>query len=234
MTIPFIDIHTHKIPSSECGDEVNSGTHIRIINKDFSDEINDNHNLFYSIGVHPWNSINIVNDEQFINRCIFTIKEKLTCQRIVFIGESGLDILRGADISLQRKLFIKQIHLSESTYRPLIIHCVKAFNDLIEIHKSTRAKQPWILHGYRNKNEQAKQLIQNGIQLSFGPRFNEASMQVAWQERKMWLETDDSSSTIEEVYEKASECLGVSVDEIKKDIYERAIILLKGNDLFQK
>ena len=50
----------------------------------------------------------------------------------------------------------------------------------------------------------------------------------------MWLETDDSSSTIEEVYEKASECLGVSVDEIKKDIYERAIILLKGNDLFQK
>lgn len=226
MTIPFIDIHTHKIPDFNENISSDINKHIYILNKDFSDEINNDSDFLYSIGVHPWNSISIVNDDKFIDDSIIAIKKKLSNHRIVFIGETGLDILRGADISLQRKLFIKQIHLSESTSKPLIIHCVKAFNDLIEIRKSTSAKQRWILHGYRNKNVQAQQLIQHGIELSFGSRFNEASMQVAWEERKMWLETDDSHCSIEEIYEKAATCLNVSVDEIKEDIYKRTSNML--------
>ena len=56
--------------------------------------------------------------------------------------EAGLDKLASADILLQKEVLIRQILLSESVGKPLVIHCVKAFNELIELKKRYRPQMP--------------------------------------------------------------------------------------------
>lgn len=227
MTIPFINIHTHRIPKT-CDEIDNEPSVIAIVNRDFSDEIEENiSGVLYSVGIHPWNSLNAAADPNFISEGIAAMKAKLSMNSIVFVGEAGFDALRGANIDIQRQLFLSQVQLSEELQRPLVIHCVKMLDELLSIHKQVKPRQKWILHGFRNKQEQAKQLMQRGIQLSFGPRFNEASMQVAWKAQKMWLETDDTDCTIEEVYSMASECLQVPVEEIKEQLNRQASQLFR-------
>ena len=226
MLIPFINIHTHRILKTYDEIDQNIGA-ISIVNRDFSDEIAENvSGVLYSVGIHPWNSLNAIVDSNFISEGIAAIRAKLSMDSIVFVGEAGFDALRGANIDLQREIFLNQVRLSEELHRPLIIHCVKMLDELLSIHKQVKPRQKWILHGFRNKQEQAKQLMQHDIQLSFGPRFNEGSMQLAWKAHKMWLETDDTDCTIEEIYTMASECLQVPVEEIKERIYQQAQTLL--------
>ena len=222
MAVPYINIHTHRMP--ETCDEIDAEhSVIAVVNHDFSDEIDDNvPGVLYSVGIHPWNSLNAAADPDFIDEGISAMRAKLSMDSIVFVGEAGFDALRGASADIQRRLFVEQVRLSEEMHRPLVIHCVKMIDELMDIRRQMKPRQLWLMHGFRGKQEQAKQLMQHGIQLSFGPRFNEGSMQVAWKAQKMWLETDYTDCTIEEVYAMASECLQVSVEEIKKRIYQQA------------
>lgn len=248
MSVPYINIHTHRLPDYYDG-IAEDNRQIIFLNCDYSDEIEDKdisvtpiynnkptdtnnqnlRNIYYSVGIHPWSSISAVNDEGFTTDCIKAMQQKLSMESVALIGESGLDSLRGANLEVQRQLFIHQIQLSETFHKPMIIHCVKAFPELLEIRKSTGASQLWIIHGYRNKNEQARQLMQNGIQISFGPRFNEGAMKLAWEKGMMWLETDESECPIQEMYRIASECLEVPIEQIKEQIIKQACQWLKIN-----
>ena len=247
MSVPYINIHTHRLADYYDGIEEDN-RQVIFLNCDYSDEIEekdisttptcsnnitvingqDFRSTYYSVGIHPWSSISALNDEGFANECINAMQRKLSMESVALIGESGLDSLRGANLDVQRQLFIRQIQLSETYRKPMIIHCVKAFPELLEIRKTTGASQLWIIHGYRNKNEQARQLMQHGIQISFGPRFNEGAMKLAWEKGMMWLETDESDCPIQEMYRIASECLEVPIEQIKEQIVMQATNLLQN------
>lgn len=227
MSAPYINFHTHHIPDFSVETDY-FDTHISIVNLDYSDVINPNiPNTYYSIGIHPWSTVCATDAPNCFDEVIEEIRKKLPMKSILCVGESGFDALRGANSDIQRKLFLSQIRLSEKMHKPLIIHCVKMLSETLELYKSVRPTQPWIIHGYRNKAEQAKQLMQHGIYLSFGTKFNEASMHEAWEANKMWLETDASEHTIEEVYQTASDCLQVSVETIKEKLYQQFIQLIE-------
>lgn len=115
---------------------------------------------YYSVGIHPWKVLEAGPED-------WTTLEKAVCHpSVLAIGEAGLDRLGPADILLQKEVFVRQILLSESVGKPLVIHCVKAFNELIELKKKYRPQMPWVVHGFRNNLHIACQLMQENIYLS--------------------------------------------------------------------
>ena len=76
----------------------------------------------------------------------------------IAIGECGVDRAIETSIELQQTIFEQQIELAEQVQKPLIIHCVKAFDILLFLKKKYKITVPIIVHGYKNKPEQLKQL----------------------------------------------------------------------------
>lgn len=200
----FLDFHTHQLSNDEAN--------IDILN------IRQGHPLplssvLFGYGIHPWDS---TQEKKF----------KLTNdiannKNLIYIGEAGLDKLKGAQLNIQVEIFKQHISASEKWGKPLLIHCVRCFNELIQLHKEYAPIQKWIVHGYRGSTQLAKQLTEAGFLLSFGAGiFNKKSKAAqslkAIPKDHFLLETDDSSSTIKEVYEAAAEIVQLSVDDLKK------------------
>lgn len=168
------DIHTH-----------NPDAHNAIINYDPAvDSYLMHPDKFYSVGIHPWNT-NIVND-----MVLSKLSALASENNVLAIGEAGIDKLKGGDIDSQISLFEYHILLSESIKKPIIIHCVKAIDEIIQLHKKFSPSQMWIYHGFRGKPQLARQLIDNGLYLSFGKIYNDDSLSVAIDKNRNFYESD--------------------------------------------
>lgn len=141
---------------------------------------------------------------------------------ILAIGECGLDALRGPSMDIQQTTFLQQIRLSEQLGKPLIIHCVKALDTLLQIHRRQQPSQPWILHGFRGKPQQMQSLLSRGFYISFGFLHNADSLRACPPDRLL-LETDDDPRPIHQLYDHVSHELGLSADDL----------LLQMNDNFR-
>lgn len=170
MTIPITDIHTH-IPGPGA-----------IVSTDPQTGLTDP-SCLYSMGIHPWDAADTPQPD------FEQLKQLCADQRIVAIGECGLDRLCDAPLQQQADIFRRQISISEQLQKPLIIHCVRAFDLLLAIHRETRPAQPWIIHGFRQKPALALQLLDRGLHLSLGPRFNPQTARFIPASRLL-LETD--------------------------------------------
>ena len=127
------------------------------------------------------------------------------------------------DFSLQKQIFKAHITLSENIKKPLIIHCVKSFSEVIAIKKEMRPQQLWVLHGFRKNITIANELIKNNIKLSFGKALLEdeklqnilATLSIEnFFFFSTFLETDDADICIQKIYQKASEIKGISVEDL--------------------
>ena len=195
----YIDIHTHRIPKSKSAGPITCLNWI--IGKEKPDF------GFLSAGIHPW-FIEKEGEEQW------ALLEKEACApEIRMIGEAGLDKLMITPWETQIRLLRAQIRLSESLHKPLILHCVKAWSELMSLHKEFKPVQPWIIHGFRGKKELADQLIQQGFYLSFGERFRKDSLYVAWPDR-LFLETDESLLLISEIYQSIASALQIPIEQL--------------------
>lgn len=176
-TTPFPKRHAMQIPEYFYRIDIHTHTphpdHEAIVNITPRQDFGDNQR--YSVGIHPWDAA-IVTDSDW---------QRLTAMaadpRCVAIGECGLDTKHKSDtdtpaapLSVQETIFRRQIQLAESVAKPLIIHCVGAIDTLLKIKRETNPKQPWILHGFRGKPQQAQQLTAHGLILSLGLRHNPA------------------------------------------------------------
>ena len=178
---------------------------------------------FYSAGIHPWDLTEFDTE-----RRLECLREQLAEKQLVAVGEAGLDKLAAAPMQLQVAVFKEQVELSEKYELPLIIHCVKAMDELLALRKERAPKQPWIWHGFRGKPEQAKQLLQKGFYLSFGMHYSSEAMNVV-PDSRLFLETDDSPVDIEDVLRDAAKVRGVEVETLQaivrkniQDIFFRA------------
>lgn len=141
----------------------------------------------YSIGIHPWDTDGPVSDEMFA--MMETIAQR---PEIVAIGECGIDTLKGGPMFRQINVFKQHILLSEKIRKPLIIHNVKAHDQILALHRDMNPKMSWAVHGFRNKPQIAAMFIDRGIYLSFGPKFNPDTLR-ATPSRLILAETDDAS-----------------------------------------
>lgn len=116
---------------------------------------------WYSVGIHPWSTDTPV--------AATTMEELATLAddpRVVAIGEAGLDALRGGPQDYQEEIFLHQAALAERVGKPLIIHCVRRYGRLLELHRSLRPSVQWVVHGFSGKSELARQLAAAGIGIS--------------------------------------------------------------------
>lgn len=170
-----------------------------------------------SIGLHPW----------------FAKFENLECQlqnletkaqqlNVKMIGECGFDKLRGESLENQFIILERQINLAEKLNKPIILHCVKGFSELIEIKDRLKVKVPMIIHGFNKNEELGKQLLSKGFLLSFGTailRENSGAARLAESSDDFFLETDNSETSIQKIYETAANLKNCSVDELKARIF---------------
>ena len=133
----YFDIHAHCIPL--CPSQA-------IVSIDASSLPMDEKVVYASIGIHPWQLTEANAESQWE-----ALKASVNDPRIIAIGEAGLDKLKGASIPLQTSVFQQEIALSESLSLPMVIHCVRAFNELIQIRKASKAKKSWIMYWYERR-----------------------------------------------------------------------------------
>lgn len=165
-------------------------------------------------GVHPWHASNdfVVPD----------LSDRLA------IGECGLDALRGPSMETQLQVFRQQIVLSEAHDKPLVIHCVKALDQLLSLHRELRPQMPWMFHGFRGKPQQLRTLLKAGFYVSFGFYYNKESLCLCPLEYLM-LETDDEPRPIIELYSKVASERGISVSSFCASMAENYLAFFQKN-----
>lgn len=177
----------------------------------------------YSFGVHPWK---IGKDVNHILQEMDTISRNRRC---IAIGECGLDKLIETDFELQQKIFCEQIQIANEVQKPLIIHCVKAFNELTACLKKMNNTVPVIIHGFNNNKNIADDLLKEGYIISFGKALMQADSNASEVikhvgRKNFFLETDDSSVPIRDIYKRCSVILGIEeviLQEQLKNNYQR-------------
>jgi TatD DNase family protein len=212
--IPFVDIHSHHFSNRE--DVVT----LRSIDVNEYLKNNDLINSRSTLGLHPW----FISKESCYDN--LSILEKIIFEKSIYaIGECGLDKLIDIDYNLQIELFKSQILLSEKYKLPLIIHQVKAHEDILKIKREMNPKQPWIIHGVRLKWNIANELLNAGMYLSFGhhllksePHLIETLLQTPLD--KIFLETDNSAIAIDDIFVKAAEIKSMEVTTLKEIVYQ--------------
>lgn len=126
--------------------------------------------------------------------------------------------------SEQIPLLIGQVELAEQARKPLIIHCVKAYPDLIRVRKGVKTTVPWIIHGFNNNEQILNQLLEHGFYISVGPQLLNPRSNAFRLLRKiplyaLFLESDDRDVRIEAIYESAASELGIGEEELKRVIW---------------
>lgn len=202
----YIDIHSHKKARKREGI-------IRIHNL-FPENIPDiKTGLHYSVGLHPWYIRSAMPQD---------IESALKKPEVIAVGETGLDKTK-PDFNLQIKHFKKQVKIAEKHRLPLIIHCVKAYQEVYGILEDAKFKQPVIFHWFSGSLELAQQLTKQSYYLSFGQSLFQKKSKTLDAFRLtsaefIFLETDASDFSIKEIYKQAAKIKGLSEKELFKII----------------
>ena len=171
----------------------------------------------YSIGIHPWH---IVEDR--IDADLEIIESKLNDEMCLAIGECGLDKRIEFPMALQQMVFEKQLVLAEKYKKPVVIHCVAAFQEVIAIKKKMAISVPMIIHGFSKNKETAEQLIANGIYISFGKYLlRNPELELVFKnipKERLFLETDTIEEGIAAVYELAAKYRNIELEEMSSII----------------
>ncbi|WP_281225348.1 TatD family hydrolase [Flavobacterium aquiphilum] len=203
----FFNLHTHKFTNRE---EV-----LELVNqypREFDASI-----PCYSIGIHPW-----YIDGNLLEEELNIIENKLLKINCLSIGECGLDKRVEIPLSLQEIVFERQLLLAQKYNKPVVIHCVAAYQEVIAIKKRLKITVPMIIHGFSKNKQVAKGLIDNGFYISFGkflllnPELETVFQSIP--DDRFFLETDTVEEGIEEVYALASKYKNWSMDELKQQI----------------
>jgi TatD DNase family protein len=194
----FVDIHTH----------IDNQSVIKIVSDNFEEKI------LMTWGVHPWE---VGGYEKEVHR--------LRLGMTAAIGEVGLDKAHKETFDKQVEVFEEMIRLSESYRKPMIIHCVRAYSEIIEMRKKTKATMPWVIHGFNSSVETMRQLLKYDIYISLGDVLyrNENQAVKILKDipvERLFLETDVSGRDIKDVYNKAASLMGCDIEFLCNKIFE--------------
>ena len=172
---------------------------------------------YFSTGIHPWHI-----DEVKIDKHLAIIEERLQQNNCLALGECGLDKRTEIPLNVQVKVFERQLLLAKQYQKPVILHIVAAFQELVEIKNMLQPGVPMIVHGFSKNAQVAKQLLDNGFYLSFGkyllrnPELSEVFASVP--PDRFFLETDTIEEGIADVYEKAALARNMDIEDLKNNV----------------
>ncbi|MBQ4206134.1 MAG: TatD family hydrolase [Bacteroidales bacterium] len=195
----FVDIHTH----------VDNQAVIKIV-----DGVSEK--ILKTWGVHPWD----VTEEHYE-----VPRDMRSLGMTAAIGEVGLDKVHKETFEKQIEVFVEMIRLSESYRKPVIVHCVRAYSEIIEVRKKTKATMPWVIHGFNSSVETMRQLLRYDMYISLGEVLYRNENQAVKILKnipieRLFLETDVSGRDIRDVYAKAATLMGCEVEFLENKIFE--------------
>lgn len=222
----FVDIHTH----------VDNQAVIKIV-----DGVSEK--ILKTWGVHPWDVADIldrhfdrpqgvekspaISVENFPTSFHSSRNDevKVSDNALFAIGEVGLDKVHKETFESQIGVFEEMIRLSESYRLPVIVHCVRAYSEIIEVRKKTKATMPWVIHGFNSSVDTMRQLLRHDMYISLGEVLyrNENQAVKILKDipvERLFLETDVSGRDIRDVYAKAATLMGCEVGFLENKIFE--------------
>jgi TatD DNase family protein len=211
----FINIHGHRQANN-----IQEWVMMNLMARDYPPE--DIENGFYSVGFHPYN-VGKVDEGDTLAKVRLATENP----RVFAIGEIGLDKSIEAPLADQRRIFEAQVEIAEFADLPVVLHVVRAFNEVIEFSKVHRPAVPMIIHGYNGSPEMAEALLKAGFLISFGEAIAKEHSKIVESlllvpADKLFLETDEGDLDIREIYHFASEVKGIPGDDLRVQIFENA------------
>ncbi|CAO3661568.1 unnamed protein product [Umbelopsis ramanniana] len=112
--------------------------------------------LYTTVGCHPTQCDEFDNDKQgpdhYYEQLKNLIKSHSQAQKIVAIGECGLDV--------QKKYFLRQFDLAEETGLPMFLHSRNTGNDFNDMIKANRTKFKYgVVHSFTGTVQEMQDLI---------------------------------------------------------------------------
>lgn len=200
---PYIDIHTHAPhPEALCVVSYGIGS-----GEPFPEA------AYISAGVHPWDAEKVDMDAavRFLNEA-----------PIAAVGEIGLDFSRPTDRHKQIDIFRTQLAVAEKRHMPVILHCVKAYNEALRILSEFKLKAV-IVHGYIGSPELTTTIIERGYYISVGEHSLKSHKTIesikGAELTSIFAETDTSGVSIEDIYDAISELKKIDVAQLKQVIF---------------
>ena len=198
----FVDIHTH----------IDNQSVIKIVSENFEEKI------LATWGVHPWE----------VDDYLKGVPRREAARNdsgFFAVGEVGLDKAHKETFERQVEVFEEMIKISETLRKPVIVHCVRAYSEIIEIRKKTKATMPWVIHGFNSSVETMRQLLKYDIYISLGEVLyhNENQAVKILKDipiERLFLETDVSGRDIRDVYAKAASLMGCEVEFLCNKIFK--------------
>lgn len=203
----YFNLHTHQY--------TNDAEILELVNQypqEFDESISN-----YSIGIHP-----LFIDESRLESDFEILEQKAGLPECLAIGECGLDKRSETAFEIQLGVLERQFLIAEKFQKPVVIHCVHAFQELEEMKKRLKLTTPVIIHGFSKKEQLAKQLLNNGFYLSFGKNLLKnpelESVFINTPDNRFFLETDMVEEGIHEVYALAAKYKKISLTELQQII----------------
>jgi TatD DNase family protein len=172
---------------------------------------------YFTVGHHPWWTDAVLSEANLLN-----MEMLLSDKYCLGIGECGLDKLKGASKEIQEEVFYQHIMLANKNNAPLIVHCVRQYDQVLNFKKKY-GKTPWVIHGFRRNQLLAKSLIDQGFMLSVSPfeRMNDSFIEMLkfLPADRYFLETDSEYSlTIMERHQRMAELKKIDLEVLKEQM----------------
>lgn len=168
------------------------------------------------IGLHPW----------------YSERQSVDLSGDFFaVGEIGLDFSTQIDRELQLSLFRKQLDFALKAEKPVIIHCVSAYNEVLATLRDIPLKRV-VFHSFSGSEQLAKSIVKRGYFISFSPLSLQSPKSInalrSIPLEMVFFETDGKDIPIEQVYKTATEILGLDIEELKQIINSNWNRFLQG------
>lgn len=210
----LVDIHTH----SNCSEESEV---VKLISLMAGERIPlHTKNCFFSYGIHPWQL-----ETQKKETLMTAFEAKIDSDLFVAIGETGIDKTREIPIELQIEVFEYQLHIAKQKQLPVVLHIVKAIDEVVRSVSKIKPDVPIILHAFNGTKEQVVQLSKKGFYFSVGSAINKSDSRIATALKtipinRLFFETDTNQQNIASVYEKAVEILNTDIETLQQTVFE--------------
>ena len=197
------------------------------------DFIKNQPKAFGTVGIHPTDS------EGFDINLIDKLEELAKNDKIVGIGETGLDFYWETNKQTQYKVFDAQVSIAEKLNKPLVLHIRDAYDEAYEfLKKSNLPSKLGVVHCFSDTWETAKKFLDLGFYLGFdGPITypKNAELRKVVQQtpfERILPETDspflppvpfrgkrNMPIYVKYVYEKIAEIKKIDIEELKSKLY---------------
>lgn len=125
-------------------------------------------NIDIALGLHPYFMGELSDNELRVQHSQLLQLGDEYKDKIVAIGECGLDANLAISMRYQQKVFVQQIELAQSLNKPLVIHHRKSHNELIRLIKDTGFDQGGVIHAFSGSEHIANTYIDLGFKLGVG------------------------------------------------------------------